>query len=461
MKNDSARGRVPAIVSAGKGRTRQVPGAGSTRSGAGRSLAGGRSPALDTPEQLDHGPPAGDAGEGVPEPVRRLRKRARRRALTQPLARELAAVAGGPLMGRAYERTATRCGQVIQQGDGSLGTWWCGARWCACCGAVRTARAWAAYGPTVEAWGAGRWLVTLTVPNCHAGALRSTVRQMHDRFNHCARALKRVHGAVQMIRATEVTYSGKRAAEGATAYHPHIHVIAHGEAVARALVDAWLERWPTARRAAQDAKPATAGALAEVFKYATKLASDVRRKDGGRDVVPARALDVIYTALRGLRLWQPVGVKALRDDEGAGDDESAMDTAEPTPAVSRPGESLMWEWSQGARDWVEPETGECLTGYEPGRGAAALLDLLEERAEAAEDARGAAPGDWLRVPVQHPRRSRLDRSRERVRALVAARGVTAPDDGPARARSGGSDGGSATRPGGTSPPDPVAPPAAA
>jgi hypothetical protein len=202
---------------------------------------------------------------------------------------------------------------------------------------------------------------------------------MHAAFANCCRSLKRNH-EVQAIRATEVTYSEERGD-----FHPHMHVAVRGAAVANALIAEWLERWPNARRVAQDARQASEGAVSELFKYATKLASDKRNADGSRGVVPARALDVIFTALRSLRLWQPVGVRAADDD--AANDDAEMQTDTGTPAITRITESIVWQWNQRARDWVDYSTGECLTCYAPGPAVSALLDLLETRAIEAEHLR--------------------------------------------------------------------------
>jgi hypothetical protein len=96
-------------------------------------------------------------------------------------------------------------------------------------------------------------------------------------------------------------------------------------------------------------------------------------------VVPFAALDVIYTALRGLRLWQPVGVTALTDDT-AGDDTAEMDQTEATPATSRPTENIVWQWHQAVTDWVDAATGECLTGYTPTPNRRAFLATLDAMA---------------------------------------------------------------------------------
>jgi hypothetical protein len=283
-------------------------------------------------------------------------------------------------MGNAYARTAYRCGQLLDQTDGTLRQYWCGYRWCAACGAIRTARAIAAYGPQVSQWKAAQ-LVTLTVPNVSGGALRQTVRDMHHAFATLTRAMRRRFGrdGLRMIRTTEVTYNS-----GSDSYHPHMHLLVDGAVVAEILRDEWLVRWPTARRVAQDVRPADKGSVLEVFKYATKVAT----QDG--KVVPLVALDTIYTALRGLRLWQPVGITAVAD-EAAGDDTAAMDQTEGTPATTRPAEAITWVWQQGVCDWVDGVTGECLTGYTPTTRRAAFLATLDRMASEVDTARPARP----------------------------------------------------------------------
>lgn len=314
---------------------------------------------LDTPEQLAN------------SPTETLRKRAGRRAVSHALAFGLMRSAKGPLMGKAYARTVHQCGQVLDQADGKLRTYWCGYRWCATCGAIRTARAMHGYGPTVKLWSDAQ-LVTLTIPNVSGGVLRQTVRDMHHAFAKATKALRYRFGkdAVQMIRTTEVTYN-----KDADSMHPHMHLLVHNRPLADALLTLWLRQWPDARRAAQDIRPADAKGTLELFKYATKLTTTDKK------VVPFAALDVIYTALRGLRLWQPVGVTALTDDS-AGDDTAEMDQEQATPAISRPTEAVVWHWQQGATDWVDYATGECLTGYVPDKKRAAFIATLESMAAA-------------------------------------------------------------------------------
>lgn len=327
---------------------------------------------LDTPEQLPHN--AVQGGSLGPETdatgaLSVLQKRARRKAYGHALAKGLLSVARGPLMGKAYARTVHQCGETMHQEDGRLRTYWCGYRWCPCCNAIRTARAIQAYGPAVAAWAGDTHLVTLTVPNCSAGSLRSTLKVLHSTFALCCRSVAR-RMPVQAIRSSEVTYSEKRGD-----YHPHLHAMVRGRVQADALVTAWLKRFPDASIRAQDVRQADAASLSELFKYSTKLASDKRDADGSRRVVPFHALDVVFEAQRGLRLWQAVGVSAV--DPDALDDEGDLVVAVGTDAPTRKGETVAWTWMQGCTDWVDLSTGDCLSGYEPGRHARALLLKLE------------------------------------------------------------------------------------
>jgi hypothetical protein len=141
-------------------------------------------------------------------------------------------------------------------------------------------------------------------------------------------------------------------------YHPHIHAVVQGREAAEALVDAWLKfapKWTgrSAQRAAQDVKECDEGALLELFKYFTKLSSDGKR-------IPAARLDVIFQAMRGRRVFQPCGFTLPEAD-----DLEEIEVEGSTPAISQVERDVLWWWDQSLADWVDEETGECLTGHSP------------------------------------------------------------------------------------------------
>lgn len=302
-------------------------------------------------------------------PLTPLQKRARRKAVTRPLAVKLSDLTKSSLMKRAYDRTATQCGEKIVQFEGKLHTAYCGYRWCVVCSNIRTARAWASYGEEVNQFAQPRF-VTLTVPSCAGSRLRPLIQKMHKQFHHCWKSIKRQGHEVRLVRATEVTYSEKLGK-----YHPHIHVLVDGHQVSVLLVKAWLKRWKDAHNAAQDIRVADKNSCYELFKYASKLMSDKKDVDGSRKPVPAFALDTIFGSIRGLRLWADVGLtsKLVRDTT----EEGELQVDEGTSATKRVTETIDWVWQQGVYDWVSRQDAEVLSEYEPSEKVKNWIQKIE------------------------------------------------------------------------------------
>jgi hypothetical protein len=286
--------------------------------------------------------------------------------VSKPIATELAEVAkleGSPL--QSSYRNTIYCNAILTQEGGKVRGTYCGNRWCMTCARIRTGMAMERYLPTLKAWG-DVWFVTLTVRNVPAAELRDTIATMLAGFTAAKRAIKRTDGLEFVgLRKLECTYNALT-----DEYHPHFHVHVRGQAAARALVRRWLDYFPDVTDAqAQDCRPVdgTDDSLREIFKYFTKLVAK-------RKLMPAKALDVIFRAMRGRRVYQPVGFTVANDD----DDEGDLELDKGTPAISRPGEELRWEWSQQASDWVDADTGECLTGYEPAEKLRELLTIKRD-----------------------------------------------------------------------------------
>ncbi|HEY0971181.1 MAG TPA: hypothetical protein VGE02_09460, partial [Gemmatimonadales bacterium] len=193
----------------------------------------------------------------------------------------------------------------------------------------------------------------------------------------------------------------------------------HSIASAALLVELWLEARPDADEKGQDMVPAERGALREVFKYFTKLVTKARTKDRVTTAVaPIAALDVIFSAMRGRRVYQPVGFKLPRlakDEEGK---DIGTDGHTPVPhqvvkaegyknadgkvRIERPGYSgAVWSWSQDAADWVLPDTGEALTGYQPSSAMRGLVRSVEAQADSGGEASAQGPNvgpEWDHAP---------------------------------------------------------------
>ena len=318
----------------------------STRSGMPATPPGG---ALDTLAQLGQKTaPSGMSG-GEKSKGGTLLKRARAKYFSMPLAINLAMLRS-PLE-KSYRNTAY-CSATLSQENGKIIGSYCGNRWCMVCGRIRTARAIQRYLPTVESW-QDKHLVTLTVRNVPKEELPATLDGMIKAFQGAKLAMRRTDRVkLVALRKLECTHN-----ERTREFHPHFHVIVSGEAAARLLVLRWLEAYPdSADVKGQDIRPCDTATVREVFKYFTKLVAHTR-------MVDPKALDVIFQSMKGHRVYQPVGftVSAALPD----DDEATLIPIESTDATIRAAESVKWEWLQGAADWVDLETGLCLTGYTP------------------------------------------------------------------------------------------------
>ncbi|TWP31564.1 hypothetical protein ETU08_00770 [Apibacter muscae] len=75
-----------------------------------------------------------------------------------------------------------------------------------------------------------------------------------------------------------------------------------------------------------------------------------------------QALDAIFRAMKGKRIFERFGFNLPKQER-------------PQPDSKLVFEFESWNFNLKVNDWVNPETGECLTGY---KSPAELAYLLEE-----------------------------------------------------------------------------------
>jgi hypothetical protein len=315
--------------------------------------------ALDTLAQLGQKAPSRSARESRAASGATLLRRARAKFFSTPLAIRLAMLRT-PLE-RSYRNTVY-CSATLSQQDGRILGTYCGNRWCMVCNRIRTARAIERYLPIVDEW-SDKHLVTLTVKNVAGGELDACIVQMIKDFQATKLALRRTdrHKLVA-LRKLECTYN-----DFTREYHPHFHVVVQTEACARLLLLRWLERHPANTSVdGQDVRPCDGTTLREIFKYFTKFVAETR-------MLPTHALDVIFRSMKGHRVYQPVGFRVRRDlpDEAS----DRICPIESTEAPLRSSERVTWEWCQRLTDWIDLESGLCLTGYEPELKFRRLVDI--------------------------------------------------------------------------------------
>lgn len=245
-------------------------------------------------------------------------------------------------------RNTLYCCQTLNQEYRRIRARWCNNRWCLACNRVRTGRAWNRYMPTLDAWQA-RHFVTLTVPNVSAADLHATLREMRSSLTRIKGALRKRKTPLVALLKVECTYNAER-----DDYHPHYHLVVEYGDMGGDLIEGWLKEWTRAERKAQDMRPADSHAVRELFKYFTKLST-------GKKPMPAFALTTIFSAMRGLRVFQPIGFKASK----ALDEEAPIGEDETTWAPNPDRGMAAHEWSQARGDWFDATTGAALSGYTP------------------------------------------------------------------------------------------------
>lgn len=311
-----------------------------------------------------------------------LLKRARRKFLTDGLSLKLVEASEQNDRGKlkkAYWNTYHCASNLTHMSDGTTRGKYCKNKWCTVCNSIRTARLIEDYGPILDKW-EDKYFVTLTAPTVCRLDLKDRIFGMGRQFSRITGTLKKRHQRGQGprfegIRKLECTYN-----ESSDEYHPHFHLIVRGEELAKEVANIWLGMNPDASMKAQDVRPADDASCKELFKYFTKLITPVKGKDGKDDrVIYADAMDVIFNAISGQQTFKTFGFElsdyATQTDDTPAEVPAACgeDQEDPRedPAPYATGEST---WRPEVTDWVNEDTGECLTGYIPG---GKFRDLVE------------------------------------------------------------------------------------
>lgn len=284
-----------------------------------------------------------------------LPKQNKRKAQTVALNKRLLALDSD--MSYSYKTTLFCASHYEVDEENKTKTHYCKNRSCFTCIAIRKAYLINKYEGVLSEC-QDLHFVTLTVKNVKGYALRKSVREMKLAFREIKRKALRMGLNADFLRSLEVTYNSE-----ANTFHPHFHTLVDGEIEAEFLKSEWLKecskhkkkkkgentelRYPNliASSKGQDLKKADGGSSMELLKYLTKM--EVKSEE---DI---KALDVIFTALKGLRIVEPYGkFRTLNVDE-----EKAFENLQKQAVDASPG---MYEWYQDVFEYVNKETGECL-----------------------------------------------------------------------------------------------------
>lgn len=271
---------------------------------------------------------------------------------------------------------ACKCGNLVQLDNGEMQTFRCKTRFCVECNRIRTGKLINRYLPVITKW-KDKHFITLTVPNVKQEELKDTIDKMQKNLSLIQRQIKReemISQRLEMIKKLEITYNFKT-----KTFHPHFHIITKDEEQAYEIKYYWLKRFKKAKCEAQDIRKADDNTAKELFKYFTKFWKfDFTNKK--IELYSPEVLDAIFNALKGRRIVQNVGFKAIEysDYTGATNDEmyihlkeAADILTEQYQIIDKKGKGIektmyntgYYVYSYKLKDWVDKNTGELLSGY--------------------------------------------------------------------------------------------------
>ncbi len=275
-----------------------------------------------------------------------LSKRARQKYFSTGLVFALADYITDTPLRKSYWNTY-HCANKIHQKGKKLTSRYCNNRWCMVCNRIRTGKLINGYLPQFKQMGT-KYFVTLTIPNCQQQELKQTISVM---IRNLVLVIRHIREKEKLkfkgIRKIECTYNSDD-----NNYHPHFHLIVDSHHVAESIVNGWLQRYPAAESWCQDIRESNDNSCLELFKYFTKVVSKTKKQK--HYTIHVIALDTIFQAMVGKRVFQPLGIKRVSEDVDPTLSE-IFDIEETDGDV--------WLWLK--HDWVSTETGECLTNFFP------------------------------------------------------------------------------------------------
>lgn len=255
---------------------------------------------------------------------------------------------------------AFHCQTKIISSENKLYGNYCKNRFCTTCCAIRKADIINRYYPTLKEWKEPHF-VTLTVKAIKAKKLNKWIFGMNKAFklikDRCKKRHQRGNG-IQLIgiKSLECNFNPTR-----KNYNPHFHIIVPNKEIAELLKKEWMRQWN--RTSTLHCSPKAQHIrkvenlerdLIETIKYGSKIftEADLRKKGkkATQPMVYAYALDNILCAMKGKRIFDRFGFNLPKSNK----------EHIPQKLITNFEEFTFFSTSS---DWINKQTGECLTGY--------------------------------------------------------------------------------------------------
>lgn len=264
---------------------------------------------------------------------------------------------------------AYHCLSNVITSEGKMYGRYCKNRFCTICSAIRKADTINRYYPTISQWPDVHF-VTLTVKACTEEKLNIWIDKMLRAFEFILNRCKKRHQRGKGIKLVGIKSLECNFNPLTKTYNPHYHIIVPNKEIAELLKKEWLIRWRPKDKSvyrykftspnAQDIRPVDnlELALIETIKYGSKIFTepDLQKKSKQKTktspMIYARALDNILVAMKGKRIFERFGFNLPKNTPPIANWKLVIDFEN-------------WIFSNNAADWINPDTGEALTGYLP------------------------------------------------------------------------------------------------
>lgn len=298
--------------------------------------------------------------------LNRIERKIKGKLITNNLVFKLLAAVPESKLRKSYLNSLQCQSRLIQVGN-RIATTYCNARWCANCNRIRTAKLINGYSDELKLF-RQPYFVTLTVPNCYPNELRSTFQAMQRAYTAITRQLKsECKHRFKAFKKVECTVNSSRRAMNLPEMHPHYHILIESHEAAYLLRKKWLQWFSDAKESAQDIQPARDNYDKELFKYFAKMAAS---SGSEIDTIDVAALDEVFTAMRGLRVYQASGFKKISEDLNPYNLENHA--INDLPNAENPETLTVWRYSDEKCNYVDTQ-GNYISTYSPSPRLVASL----------------------------------------------------------------------------------------
>lgn len=294
-----------------------------------------------------------------------ITKKAKKKYFSENISLNLINYNPNSILKKAYWNTY-HCSKILWTIDKiDFRSTYCKNRWCPTCQSIRVAVLLKQYQSALNNLD-DCYFVTLTRPTVEAHELPEQIKSMNECWRAIYKRANRNKMKLKGCRKSECTLTKGK-------YHFHFHVVVQGKSNAYWLLMEWLDRNPTSKRIGQDVKRCDEMKMIELFKYVTKLSFNVnenrkqntkRQKKKPKPIKKSKkeikirkahefkALDTIFTAMKGKRVYNSFGIPKISEDCVTDDKIEYSDLR-----------VELFHWYK--TDWYSVKTEEPLTNYKP------------------------------------------------------------------------------------------------